>query len=55
MGRPCSDNPKDIRLTIRLDKKQNDILEWYSKEKNVTKNEAVRRGIEKLAENQERE
>jgi hypothetical protein len=31
-----------------LDKKHNDILERYSNENGITKNESVRRGIEKL-------
>lgn len=48
VGRPYSDNPKELRLTVRLDKRHNDILEKYSKENNITKNESVRRGIEKL-------
>jgi len=50
VGRPFSDNPKDIRLTIRLDKEHNKILEKYSRENNVSKNEAIRRGIKKLEE-----
>lgn len=48
VGRPYSDNPKELRLTVRLDKRHNDILEKYSQENNITKNESVRRGIEKL-------
>jgi hypothetical protein len=50
VGRPFSENPKEIRITVRIDKKHNDILEDYSEKNNVTKNEAVRRGIEKLDE-----
>ena len=50
VGRPFSDNPKDSRLTIRLDQKHREILERYSQKNNVTKNEAVRQGIEKLEE-----
>lgn len=48
VGRPYSENPKEILLTVRLDKKHNDILERYSNENGITKNESVRRGIEKL-------
>lgn len=48
IGRPFSENPKEIRLTVRLDKKHNEILEKYAKQNKVTKNEAVRRGIERL-------
>lgn len=50
VGRPFSENPKEIRITVRIDKKHNDILEDYSEKNNVTKNEAVRHGIEKLDE-----
>ena len=50
VGRPYSENPKDIRLTVRLDQKHNDILERYSAKYAITKNESVRRGIEKLEE-----
>ena len=50
VGRPFSENPKEIRLTVRLEKKHDHILESYRTKNNVTKNEAVRRGIEKLDE-----
>jgi len=50
VGRPFSDNPKQIRLTVRLEKKHADILERYSKNQNITRNEAVRQGIERLEE-----
>ncbi|GIP59744.1 hypothetical protein J15TS10_35580 [Paenibacillus woosongensis] len=52
IGRPLSENPKEIRLTVRLDKKHNEILERYVKRNKVTKNEAVRRGIERLKEDE---
>lgn len=48
VGRPYSENPKEFRLTVRLDKRHNDILKKYAKEKEISRNEAVRRGIEKL-------
>lgn len=54
VGRPYSENPKEIRLTVRLEKKHLDILEKYSKENGITKNESVRQGIEKL-EDKEKE
>lgn len=53
IGRPYSDNPKEIRLTVRLDKKHNEILERYVKKNKVSKNEAVRQGIERLEEEDE--
>lgn len=48
VGRPFSENPKDIRLTIRLDKEHYEILEEYSNTNKISKNEAVRKGIRKL-------
>jgi len=48
VGRPFSENPKDIRLTIRLDKEHYEILEEYSNANKISKNEAVRNGIRKL-------
>lgn len=53
VGRPYSDDPKDIRLTVRLDKKHSDILERYAKKNGITRNESVRHGIEKLEETDE--
>ncbi|AZK45044.1 CopG family transcriptional regulator [Paenibacillus lentus] len=52
MGRPFFENPKEIRLTVRLDKKHSEILERYAKHNKVTRNEAVRRGIERLNEDE---
>ncbi len=48
-GRPKSDNPKNDRITVRLDEKHSAILDKYSKQKQVDRAEAVRRGIEKLS------
>ncbi|QUH31917.1 ribbon-helix-helix protein, CopG family [Vallitalea guaymasensis] len=48
VGRPFSENPKDIRLTIRLDKEHYEILEEYSNANKISKNEAVRNSIRKL-------
>lgn len=50
VGRPFSENPKSTRITIRLDKKHNDIIEKYSKKQKISKTESVRRGIERLEE-----
>lgn len=47
-GRPTS-NPKTARITVRLDKPSESILEQYCKEKQVDKAEAIRQGIMKLA------
>ncbi len=50
MGRPFSENPKDVRLSIRLDQKHSEMLNEYAEKHNVNRNEAIRRGIVKLLE-----
>lgn len=47
LGRP-TDNPKDERITVRLDNKSQEILTRYCEKENKTKAEAVRDGIKKL-------
>lgn len=47
VGRP-TDNPKGRPVHIRLDAKSEEILEKYTKQKNVSRAEAIRRGIAKL-------
>ena len=46
-GRP-TDNPKGQSIHIRLDSKCSKILEEYTEQEEISKAEAVRRGIEKL-------
>lgn len=46
MGRPKSDNPKNIRLEIRLDKDTNEKLENCSNELNLTKTDVIKKGID---------
>lgn len=48
-GRP-TDNPKQERITVRLDGESSDILKKYCDTKNIDKAEAIRLGIKKLAE-----
>lgn len=48
-GRP-TDNPKQERITVRLDSQSSQILQDYCVKKNVEKAEAIRRGVKKLAE-----
>lgn len=48
-GRP-TDNPKQERITVRLDSQSSQILRDYCEKKNVEKAEAIRRGVKKLAE-----
>ena len=46
-GRPTN-NPKDVRITVRLDKESKETLESYCEQESVDKAEGVRRGIMKL-------
>lgn len=47
MGRP-TDNPKDDRITVRLDKLSHSVLIRYCEQESIDKAEAIRRGIAKL-------
>lgn len=42
---PKTDNPKNIKLSVKLDEKSSEILERYKEEKNVSSSETVRRGL----------
>ena len=44
-GRPKSENPKEYHVKVRLDGKMNAALVEYAKKYDITKTEAVRRGI----------
>ena len=46
-GRPTN-NPKNERITVRLDSKSTEIMNEYCKQESVEKAEAVRRGLKKL-------
>lgn len=46
-GRPTN-NPKNSKLTVRLDAESTEILEAYCKQESIEKAEAVRRGLKKL-------
>lgn len=45
-GQKLTDNPKNIRLEIRLTKKQNDLLNECAEKLNSTKTEVINKGIE---------
>lgn len=47
-GRPRSDNPKDIQLKIRADKQTIDDLDYCCKEKEMTRSDVIRLGIQKV-------
>lgn len=46
-GRP-TDNPKNSKITVRLDDEATKILKAYCDQEKVEKGEATRRGIKKL-------
>ena len=47
-GRPKVDNPINIRTSVRLDKKTDDELNEYCLKNNISKGEAIRKGIHLL-------
>lgn len=48
-GRP-TDNPRRNKISIRISDEDKAILDAYCEKENVTKTEAISRGIRKLAE-----
>ena len=47
MGRP-TDNPKPIKLSVRMDEKTLEILDEYCKREGITRMEGIRHGIQRL-------
>lgn len=47
-GRPKTENPKDIRYSIRLDSETEKELKKYCEKNGITKGEAIRNGIHLL-------
>lgn len=45
MGRPRVDQPKEIRLSIRLDVELDTKLSKYCEENKLSKGEAIRQGL----------
>lgn len=52
-GRPTQ-NPKEERLTVRIDSECSEILSDYCKKNNVNKGEAIRVGIKKLKDDKKK-
>lgn len=44
-GRPKTENPINIRTSVRLDKNTDQRLTAYCKEHGLTKGEAIRKGV----------
>ncbi|MDE7362888.1 MAG: ribbon-helix-helix domain-containing protein [Oscillospiraceae bacterium] len=47
-GRPKSDNPKDIRIQIRIDRETLETLDKCAEKKKTTRSEIVRQGISEV-------
>ena len=47
-GRPKAENPKDVRFSIRLDAETDQRLDDYCAKNNITRAEAIRKGINLL-------
>ena len=45
MGRPKSDNPKDVDIKVRVDGETNQKLLEYCEQHGITRAEAIRQGI----------
>lgn len=52
-GRPTQ-NPKEERLTVRVDSECSEILSDFCKKNNVNKGEAIRIGIKKLKDDKKK-
>ena len=53
-GRPKIENPKNIRLEIRLTQEQSDDLEYCARELNKNKTEVINLGIQKIKDELEK-
>lgn len=51
-GRPKAENPKNVDIKVRFDQQTNESLLKYCEKHNVTRTEAIRRGIHLLLENE---
>ena len=47
---PKTDNPKNIKISVKLDQKAKEILDSYCKQEAISSGETIRRGIYKLEE-----
>ena len=47
-GRPFSENPKSVKLTVRVDCETVDILDAYCRKNNISRADGVREGIKAL-------
>lgn len=54
-GRPKTENPINIRTSVRLDAETDKKLLKYCKEHSITKGEAIRKGVHLLLAESEKE
>lgn len=47
-GRPKAENPKSVNLTVRLDEDTNVRLQLYCEKHQITKGQAIRKGVHLL-------
>ena len=48
MGRPKADNPKNIDVKVRFDEETHNKLMQYCKEHNLSRTDALRKGVQLL-------
>lgn len=48
IGRPKSENPKAVKLTVRVDEETINILDCYCERHNVSRADGVRTGLQCL-------
>lgn len=49
-GRPKVENPKNVDIKVRIDEETNEKLLKYCDKNDITRTEAIRKGIEMLLE-----
>lgn len=54
VGRPKSENPKDIQLKIRADRQTIDDLDYCCQRTNLTRSDVIRLGIQKVKQEVEK-
>lgn len=54
-GRPKTDNPKNVRFTIRINADTENQLEKYCEENKISKGEAIRRAVSSFFESKKQQ
>lgn len=53
-GRPKVEQPKDIRIQIRLDKPTLEKLDNFAQKNNTTRSDVIRKGIDLVCEHEKK-